>query len=265
MSTMKSLKNFIPPRIRQSLAAHRVLWTGEPEYGILRYICRPTTVALDIGANAGLYTYWCLKYSASVLAFEPSASWCARLRRAFPQRVQVRQCVVSNSNGKAMLRVPLVNGAKEFGLATLEATNLLGGLPFEEVGVDKVFLDDLKLENVGFIKIDVEGHELAVLQGAGEILSRQRPRLIVECEEQHRHYAVESVRTFLTDLGYRGFYLKYGRMSGIETFSQGKLQNVRHECERYVNNFIFTHLDDLAWIPKRLVADPNSVNRSGCR
>jgi hypothetical protein len=46
--------------------------------------------------------------------------------------------------------------------------------------VPVVTLDSLKLPNVSFIKIDVEGHEMSVIEGAKELLATQRPTLIVE-------------------------------------------------------------------------------------
>ena len=46
-------------------------------------------------------------------------------------------------------------------------------------------LDDYQLPPVGFIKIDVEGHEEAVLRGAAQTIARNRPVLMIEIEERH--------------------------------------------------------------------------------
>ena len=47
-------------------------------------------------------------------------------------------------------------------------------------------LDDFGLEPVGVIKIDAEGHELTVLQGARALIERDRPSFLIEAEERHK-------------------------------------------------------------------------------
>jgi FkbM family methyltransferase len=59
------------------------------------------------------------------------------------------------------------------------------GIPHSTVTVDVATLDSFHLDEVGFIKADVEGHELPVLRGATETLRRWRPTILTEVEE-HR-------------------------------------------------------------------------------
>lgn len=66
-------------------------------------------------------------------------------------------------------------------------------------------LDDLGLRDVDFIKIDVDGSELAVLRGATGLLARDRPALFVELES--RIQPIAPVVTYLTLLGYDGWVL----------------------------------------------------------
>lgn len=46
-------------------------------------------------------------------------------------------------------------------------------------------LDDLDLGDIGFIKIDVEGFEARVIDGACETIARCRPVMLIEIEEKH--------------------------------------------------------------------------------
>ena len=71
--------------------------------------------------------------------------------------------------------------------ATIADSNLSalqsGGV-VETVKVPMRTLDSYQLSNVGFIKIDVEGHEEAVLHGSSETLRREMPNLMIEIEDR---------------------------------------------------------------------------------
>ena len=55
----------------------------------------------------------------------------------------------------------------------------------ETIRVPLRTLDSYNLSNIGFIKIDVEGHELDVLRGAEVTLRRDQPNLLIEIENRH--------------------------------------------------------------------------------
>ena len=244
-----AVRSIIPIGLRQMFQAHWEFWSGEPEIALLKLLCDPGKVSLDIGANRGIYTYWLARYSAFVIAFEPSAAYCSRLHSASPPNVDVRQCTVSDATGSGMLRVPMVDGRMEFGLSTLEGTNSLGGLDARQIDVRKYALDDLGLSNVGMIKIDVEGHELSVLQGALGLLKRERPRLVIELEERYRPHAANSARELLERLGYQGFFLMEDRLHGIAEFDPATMQDPDRLSSLYINNFIFAQIGDTDWMP----------------
>lgn len=160
-----------------------------------------------LGANRGIYTWRLKKLARAVHAFEPNPELAERLRRAVPGAV-VHPCALSDRDGEADLRVPLVNGIAYDGWATVEPKNRLLAVHPDDVRTIRVplrTLDSFGLEDVGFVKIDVEGHELAVLHGAALTLKRCRPILLLEVEDRHRAHAEAEVKTFLTSLEYNMF------------------------------------------------------------
>ncbi len=197
----------LPPRVRLTKRALVAWISGEPEMRILCNLCRGDEWALDIGANYGVYSWHLRRRAAGVIAFEPQPLLAGFLRRALDERVRVEQVALSDSDGEVLMRVP--HDRMQDGRATIEQENTLAGLSSEEILVPRRRLDDMVQANgmapVGVIKIDVEGHELSVLRGAEAVLRHNRPTLLIEAEERHRHEAFGSVERFLAPLGYHPY------------------------------------------------------------
>ena len=204
----------IPPYLRVGKRAIHSWMRGEPELHLVPALCSRSEWSIDIGANNGVYAWHIARHSAGVIAFEPQPSHAGFLVQAFGPRVRVEQVALSDSTGEAVLRVP--QETWEDGRATIEASNTLDRFTCAEYTVPRRRLDSYDLPPVGFMKIDVEGHELAVLGGAEAILRRDRPNLIIEAEERHRPGAVASVRDFLAALGYRAHVLRNGELSRLD-------------------------------------------------
>ena len=111
--------------------------------------------------------------------------------------------------------------------------------------VKTVPLDDLCLKQVGLIKIDAEGHELEVLEGAHRLLGSQRPVLLIEIEDRHRPGALRQIEKMLTTLGYTGYFMIHGRMQPLSRYDHELHQNTDNIDARgqrlgtYINNFYF--------------------------
>lgn len=134
----------------------------------------PGSLFVDVGANVGLYTIWCIEAGAEVIALEPS-------------RI-ARERLVSNLklNGYEAEIVPAAVGEAE---GTMRLTTQLDNqnhlvlspdsddVESEEVPV--LTLDGLIGERtIDGLKIDVEGAELLVMKGAQRLLAEQRIKLI---------------------------------------------------------------------------------------
>ena len=175
---------------------------GEPELEMLPDLVRRDRWAVDVGAADGVYTWHLARLAVGCVAFEPNPVSAERVRKRVPG-ADVRAVALSRADGKTRLRIPLTDGVISPGLATVEAANPLGsGNDAIEIDVPMRRLDSLRLPRVGFMKIDVEGHELAVLQGAEVLIKRDRPTLLIEVEDRHRPQARASVINWLGARGY---------------------------------------------------------------
>src|SRR3954447_2477076 len=149
--------------------------TGVHELAVSEVIARladPGELAVDVGANIGYVTSllaWRVGPQGKVVAFEPNPPVADRLHRHADDNGTVHRPAVSSAAGSSVLVVP-EGFDRNQGTATLEAAG-------EGVAVDTTSLDaELGASSVGVLKIDVEGHEAAVLEGASGLLSQGRVR-----------------------------------------------------------------------------------------
>lgn len=120
--------------------------------------------------------------------------------------------------GELELRIPIVDGVPYTGWGTTHRQNRLSSLPphaIRSIRVECATLDSFSLEKVGFIKIDVEGSELDVLNGAIETVHTWRPIVLVEAEDRHRPAALQTVARFFSSLHYDGWFLEDGRLQKL--------------------------------------------------
>lgn len=229
---------------------------GEPEIHAIHRLASKNKIALDVGVHLGFYSRHLAAYCSQVIGFEPNPASAALASKSLPRNVRIENVALSDTNGTAILRIPRM-GAKgaEEALGTLEKANTLAGGEFDEVEVKTARLDDYKLPPVGIIKIDVEGHEEAVLRGGNGLLQRDQPACMIEIEERHNPGALSRVIEYFATLGYSAFYLKNGAfeaMSALADVSEFQGTSV----QRYVNNFFFVPPRMTASVspPKSLVA-----------
>jgi Methyltransferase FkbM domain len=185
------LRRTLPPIGAQRMLLKWRAWQaarfGEPEIRLLRYLVDPMRAAIDIGAAEGVYAVFLQGLAQRCIAFEVSAV-----------------------EGDATLRVPVVNGIPYTGWATIEPKNQFPGFPphvVEEIKVRTVRPDRMALGDIGFVKIDVEGHELDVLAGLSGLLAKCLPTLLIEIGGAQRGSSLAEIRDCLDPLGYIGLRL----------------------------------------------------------
>jgi len=227
--------------------------TAEQELHYLDRIVPEGAITVDVGANCGLYTRKLAQLSRQVHAFEPSHKMADLLRRTSATNVSVHEVALSDHAGHAELFIPQNGEDLVHGLASLEPGVGASSKTVASLNVPTARLDAIVRQDVAFVKIDVEGHELSVLEGAVELLERSQPVFLVEAEDRHRIRATRSIFEFFERRSYRGFFLKDGSVAPVDQFDPLELQDAdallpdggRKRGQSYVNNFFFfpPHLD----------------------
>lgn len=163
--------------ISRHLLDGRTVW--EPD--IVSIFAREFPVGrnvIDAGANLGLHSIALAKlatHGESIYAIEAHPE-VFPLTRFNCSRFPAIRCIDrAASDQSGIVSMPRFCRSRNAAVASVTTEQVAG-----HHAVTAVTIDSLGLENIGFIKIDVEGHELACLRGAAETIRRDRPTLLVE-------------------------------------------------------------------------------------
>lgn len=231
--------------------ALRARWRDQrAEIRSLAGAVRPGDAAADVGAHKGAYLPWLSRAAGPdglVVAFEPQPDLAAYLVRASRaaglSNVRVEAAGASDAAGARRLHVPGTGGPSpgasfEAAVATLSAGR--------EVEAPVVALDDYfagERRRVAALKVDVEGHELAVLRGAGRLLDRHAPLVVVESEARHAgEQGLARTLAFFSERGYEGWFVRRGRLVPVAAFDPAVHQRRGPgrfwDAPDYCNNFV---------------------------
>jgi FkbM family methyltransferase len=193
----------LPAQTRHYLKQAQCAWqirsgnftSSEPEFKELEGWIGEGDWVIDVGANVGRYTLRMASLvgdTGRVFAFEPvietAALLAANVARLCARNVTVFNAAASDRAAVVELEIPMM----ETGLPNYYRASVSGPAADGESSQVHAFslrIDDLALSRrVSFVKIDAEGHELAVLEGMKALLARDLPVLLVEgsCEKVER-------------------------------------------------------------------------------
>lgn len=176
---------------------------------MLPYI-KPDSIVLDIGANIGCYAYAFSKIAKEVICFEPNkeAFDCLMYNIGKIPGVRCYDYAISDIEDHYEVIVPNDN----IGMAYIELTNN----PYNEgtTTIDN-FIENSNIEDLSFIKIDVEGFELRVLNGAEKTINKFNPVMVIEINDhtlKRTNTTRQEIFKWLTDHGYtyRNIYANQG-------------------------------------------------------
>jgi FkbM family methyltransferase len=174
--------------------------------GILAEYVPPGGVIYDVGANIGLYSIvFARNRTRRVVSFEPSAEALRFLKRNVEindlHNVDVRQIVLSDHAGQCLFHIDDVTTATSHVCAPGEAGVELACADLDTyAGIHRLAPPDL-------IKLDVEGHEEAIIRGMAGTLRRHRPQIYLEGGIRDEYGDIRAMRQ-IEQAGYEIFDLR---------------------------------------------------------
>ena len=148
--------------------------TPEIEFSCLNSYIRPGSVAIDIGANHGVYTRGMAKYADKVIAIEPVYVNFEILRKTTKGCNNVFLYKAAATSKKCGLKIatPEINGYKNLYQASISDI----GQNCKGIRADSIEM----ATNVSLIKIDAEGHDYEALLGCENIIKKDSPVIVIE-------------------------------------------------------------------------------------
>lgn len=159
-------------------------------------------VALDCGGHVGIWTKRLSYHFNEVIAFEPVPKHIeCHKKNCTENNITLNEFALSNKETTLNMKV---GTGRNTGRSTLEYKSKLVKGDNEIIQINTKTLDSLNLPRVDFMKIDVEKHEISLIQGGRETINRCKP--IIFIEDHHYFYRKEGVPTgvdWLSTMGYR--------------------------------------------------------------
>ena len=172
----------------------------------------PKGTVLDVGAGVGQYSRWFVKHADHVYGYEA-------VPEVFEQLCKVKDDYLNFSpynlaiGEKTKTENFYVDNKR---LSNSSFQNLVDGYPIP-VEVSTLDNQHRSANNICFIKIDTEGTELDVLNGAKDVIEKHKPHLMVEIYPKFNKYPVETSFKFCFDRGYSCMYNHRGK--GLQTIT----------------------------------------------
>lgn len=189
---------FEAPRLDGYFTRELLEVLGERWYSLKHCDVEKGDVVIDAGAHFGFFSYYAIKNGAErVYAFEPNPYVFEILKKhaeMWSPKIIPISLALSNKKGKITLNVEenklsgvstvLNNKSREFSI--LRKFKYVESLNVDATTIDD-FVSEQNLNRVDFIKIDVEGAEKEVIEGAKETIKKFKPKLAISA---YHNYAV---------------------------------------------------------------------------
>lgn len=205
---------------------------SESEVKLFAKILQPTDVVIEVGGNIGslMLPIARLIHQGVLMTFEPERTAFTALAGNVAINNLRNVWPFHQAMGKEIgqINVPELDLEKTDNFGGLELDKDYSSSPHYPIGMNTI--DNLVLNKCELIKIDVEGMELSVLEGAAKTINRLSPILIVEDDRQHKS---TDLRAFLRDNGYTMY------LHAAPFFNPNNFLNVK---ENYFGNVVSLNL-----------------------
>lgn len=192
---------------------------------------------IDVGSNLGLRSLLPLSEGRQVFFIEPNKE---------ANRLNYERCILNNYTNFEFIEVGAsnCNGSADFYLdkssynSTLELSftdnNIFEFKGKEKINIntlDNIFSDRMHTFQTAYIKIDVEGHELQVLNGATKFLKEVRPTMIIEVNEKGEHFVhfMDLMSTYLYEVFEIGNFKRNKILKKILRTNDGKYDITKND------------------------------------
>ncbi|MFC3174646.1 FkbM family methyltransferase [Novosphingobium bradum] len=178
-------------------------------------------VCIEVGANIGMHAVPLARMCAGgkLVCYEPQRPifhvLCANLALNNLLNVEARRAAVGRAPGRIAIETSAYDQPWNYGSFSIGSgfsTEGAYGAPVVTEGVEIVSLDSDPalegLERVDLLKIDAEGHEMDVLEGARALIARHRPAIFVEPGGADR---IDGLAALIGAMGYRGYWFVSSR------------------------------------------------------
>ena len=168
----------------------------------LKNYLKGTITVIDVGSNVGYFTISIAKYldnTSKILSIEPSEQNIARMKKvlqhgAIVQKIEIVNAGASDSNNVGYLKIDQKN----------PSNNQISSIKEGCLEIKLRTLDSIcsGIEDIALVKIDVQGYELKVLNGATKLIAEHLPILLIEIDNRLSSLLAIDLWEFLTQHSY---------------------------------------------------------------
>ena len=191
-------------------------------------IMKPGWTVIEIGANIGYYAMMEARLVRWVYAIEPGPSnyqqLIANVHLNGYSNIDLHQLAIGDHNGEVGFEI-----AKACNWSRIAMSNETATVKVQIQTLDS-FIKEHKIAHVDYLRMDVEGYEFAIIQGARKTIERDRPDMFIEVHRDRLADYGHSQLEFMEMMANYGYYIRKSYISAMEG-PEGKVSELLANAE----------------------------------